>query len=439
MAVSFAANPAELYTVSNQSLIYTLEDSSPLGTGYRFVVWVKEYDNTTATEIAKLYLTPNTNDKAHFDLSKIVKDRVKVDSEEDTGTNVIHKEQSVSVSTTNSRKYLINIGSYTTAGGEVDPDVSKFIYLIDGAFQVTSGINPPFTDYYPTTIVSLQKKSWLTDRWDDNNQGGVDNDAIEYRLADDDEAVAAWIHDSTVISGIDDKVYLALFNDSGMVGFSSHLITSLGGDALTSTNYNRKVHYLGIGPSNINAWADYNPTTDPDWTYYIVRLQDNRDMCSKYIKVIRDCGNLRGQRVQLAYTNRLGGWDYLIFDGFNTKEETKSDKPYLKQIGDWDASVYTFESYSRERQSAQVETTKSYTLKTNRFNVEDFYCLQGALRSDNVMIFFHKMQGTSSFVEDNDKWLPVNIKDSNYQIRDFSNAKVYDVTVKVELAQQIRC
>ena len=50
-----------------------------------------------------------------------------------------------------------------------------------------------------------------------------------------------------------------------------------------------------------------------------------------------------------------------------------------------------------------------------------------------------KFVGGSSFVEDNDKWLPVNIKDSSYQIRDFQNAKVYDATVKVELAQQIRC
>ena len=145
---------------------------------------------------------------------------------------------------------------------------------------------------------------------------------------------------------------------------------------------------------------------------------------------------MRGQRVQLAYTNRVGGWDYLAFDGFNTKVETKSDKPYLKQLGDWNSDTLTMPSYSREIASAQVETTKEFTLKTNRFTEVDYYCLQGALRSNNVMI---KFVGGSSFVEDNDKWLPVNIKDSSYQIRDFQNAKVYDATVKVELAQQIRC
>ena len=72
MAVIFSANPAELFTVCNQTLVYSIHETGALGAGYRFVVWVSEYDDATVTEIAKLYITPNVSDYAHFDLSKIV-------------------------------------------------------------------------------------------------------------------------------------------------------------------------------------------------------------------------------------------------------------------------------------------------------------------------------------------------------------------------------
>lgn len=438
MAVSFTANPAETFTVSNQRLVYTCSESGTLGAGYRFVVTVFEYDNTTATEIAKLYLTPNSNNKAHIDINKIVKERVKVDTLEDSGAGVIHSEQQVTTSTNASRKFRVDGAAYTTSGGEDDADVSKYIYLIDGAFQILDGLNPSFADYYPTTNTNPRKKTWLTDRWDDNKN--IDNsDTIEYYMQDSDEAVVAWIHDSNIITGLDTKLTSSLYNASGLVGTSTFDITAIGGDALTVTNYNKKVHYVGIGPSNFQ-WATETPTTDTDWTYYTIRLDVGRSQCSKYIKVIKDCNTERGQRVQLAYTNRLGGWDYLAFEGITEKTENKTDKPYLKQIGDWDSTTYTSNTFDREMQSAQVEVTKSYTLKTNRFTVEDFYCLQGALRSDNVMIKFnYQKKYNSDYTEDGKGWMPVNIKDSSYRIRDISNAKVYDVSCKVELAQQIKC
>ena len=438
MSVVFATNPAELFTVCNQVLVYSCYETGSMGAGFRFVVWVSEYDDTTLKEIAKLYISANTELKGHFDLSEIVKDRLKVDDNQGYLGAVIHKEQRICVSQNNSRKYKIDIGSYTTAGGEGSVQASKYIYLIDGAFQVTSGLEPSFADFYPTSIVTGSwKKAFLTDRWSDLKVKTNLNAGMTWNMGDDDEAVIAWIHDSNIIGGIDDKLSCDFYDSAGvLIGSSNFLIDAIGGNALTDTNYNEKVHYAGVGPKNIVTWATFNPVTNPDWGYYMIRLKDNKDQCSKYLKVVRDCTILRGQRVQLAYTNRLGGWDYLVFDGFNTKSETKTDKPYIKHLGDWSDSTYHFIESSRELASAQILTTKSYSLKTNRFTSQDFYLLQGALRSDNVMIRF---VGGSEFVEDNDKWLPVNIKDSSYEIRDFGNAKIYDVKVKVELAQIIRC
>lgn len=434
------SNPAELYTVNNQALIYSVYETGSITGGYRTVIWVYEYDDATANEIAKVYITPNTEKRSYLDLSTIVKDRLDVDvSQVPSSQESIHEETGISVSTTGTRKYRVDFSYYTTAGGEVASSDSKYIYLVDGAFQVSAGYTPSFEDYYPDTTVASWKKSFLTERFPDLKVKTDFNAGIVWKMSDDDQAVVAWIHDDLIIGGLDDKVRCDLYDSAGvLLGSTTTLITTLGGNTLADTNHNQKVHYLGIGPKNILSWSTYNPLTNPDWGYYMIRLIDNKLQCSKYIKVVRDCDILRGQRVQLAYTNRLGGWDYLAFDGFNSKSETKSDKPYLKQIGDWGGPTLTtdFTPFARERVSAQIQSTKNYSLITNRFTDQDFYCLQGALRSKNVMI---KFVGGSRYVEDNDKWLPVNIKDSSYQIRDFGNAKIYDVKVQVELAQQIRC
>tara|TARA_R110002050_G_scaffold99289_1_gene205926 strand:- start:570 stop:1892 length:1323 start_codon:yes stop_codon:yes gene_type:complete len=435
------SNPAQTYTVNNQALIYSVYESGSTTGGYRTVIWVYEYDNATVNEIAKVYITPNPSQISYLDLATIVKDRLAVDeAQTSAGTDVIHNETGIAVSTTGTRKYRLDFSYYTTAGGEIAPTISKFIYLVDGAFQVSAGPTPSFADYYATSTTTPYNKVFLTDRFP-NAKGGstfIVDTAIDWKMSDDDEGVVAWIHDSLIIVGVDTKVRIDLYNASGLVGSESLDITALGGNDLADSNTNEKIHYLGVGPKNIVSWASYNPVVNPDWTFYSIKLTAGRNQCSKFLVVTRDCEILRGQRVQLAYTNRLGGWDYLTFDGFNSKSETKTDKPYLKQIGNWGgatlASDYT--SFARERVSAQVQSTKNYSLITNRFTDVDFYCLQGALRSNNVMI---KFVGGSEFVEDNDKWLPVNIKDSSYEIRDFGNAKIYDVKVKVELAQQIRC
>ncbi len=75
MASSIAASPGETWLPAGQHLIYTLSTTSTITDDFRFIVQVEE----NGTEIAKLYLTPNTNDTGIFDLSQVVTGRVEVD------------------------------------------------------------------------------------------------------------------------------------------------------------------------------------------------------------------------------------------------------------------------------------------------------------------------------------------------------------------------
>ena len=69
---------------ANQPLSYTFSDTGGAGSAsHRFVVRVVQ---GASNEIAKVYLTANTNNKAHFDLSSIVKGLLTTDHLQRDGT-----------------------------------------------------------------------------------------------------------------------------------------------------------------------------------------------------------------------------------------------------------------------------------------------------------------------------------------------------------------
>jgi hypothetical protein len=75
MAASFTSNPSETWMPAGQPLIYTLQTSLTITDAFAFIVLVFE----NGTEIGKYYLKPNSNDRAHFDLNRVIQARTRVD------------------------------------------------------------------------------------------------------------------------------------------------------------------------------------------------------------------------------------------------------------------------------------------------------------------------------------------------------------------------
>ena len=108
MSAQIDSKPS-LIIPANQSLIFSISDS--LGTPPdRFVVWVLE----DSVEIAKLYLTPNTNDVSFFNLAEVVRDRVKVDDKirDESATLLSYSSQLFTTGRNGLKKYVVNVGSY---------------------------------------------------------------------------------------------------------------------------------------------------------------------------------------------------------------------------------------------------------------------------------------------------------------------------------------
>jgi len=401
----------------NQPLIFTISDG--VSTPDRYIVQVEE----DGTEIAKLYLTPNTAGVVHFDLSEIVRDRVKVDDKERDESDTIHIQKATAFTTGRNglKQYEVKVGTYDGTSESLDDD-NESVYLVDGSEQIIDGLHPFFKSFYPTVTSAI---SWLTDRRSVSQ-------VLEVKADDDDFGVGAFLNDSTIIGGTATKVAYELYQGGTMVSSEDFDIDVANGAQLPgATDINQKITYMGIFPQNLKGYVQSGsrPSDFPDWTHYNLRLETAAGVTrSSTIKVVKECDPFKHDLTQLAWTNSNGGWDYLKFEGRTLKTLKTESKMYKKALGDWDDTTYTFIKQARDSQPYQVVGMQSYELKSVNFTTNELELLQYALRSDNAMVRI----GAKGV------WFPVNLDTKTYKV-ETSVSRITSVSFNVTQAQAIRC
>ncbi len=398
---------------ANQPLIFTISDTGT--TPDRFVVQVFE----DAVEIAKYYLTPNTNNKVHFDLSEAMRDRVFCDDKIRDESATIHKPITTPFTTGRNglKQYEVKVGTYTGTTETLNQD-SESVYLLDGAQQILDGLHPSFAEYYPS---GYPDKSWLTDI-------PVTSGAIDIFAAEEDEGVVGFLNDWNIIASTAFLVVYTLYNESNAPYTSENfpLNTTNGAQAGNATDINQKLTFMGVMPQNIDGFVAISPLSNA-WSRYSLVLYGATGYASAFISVHKDCRPVKHNPTQLAWTNSVGGWDYLRFDGRSAKTTTTQSKTYRKALGDYDASTYTFIKQARETASYQVTASDSYELRNVSFNNQELNLLQHAFKSDNVMI----RVGVG-------EWMPVILDTKTYKVVE-NISKLSDVSLTATLSQAIKC
>ena len=402
---------------ANQPLIFTISDTGSAPD--RFVVWVEE----DGIEIAKLYLTPNTNDKVHFNLAEVVRERVQVDDKirDESATLLSYQTKLFTTGRNGLKKYKVEVGTYT-GGTESVPQDSDIVYLLDGAEQLSSGLHPSFADYYSTAST---KKVWLTDRLAESN-------VVNLNVSEEDEGCIAFLNDSITIAGAGAALKYTLYNAAGVALQTEidNIDSANGAQIPAGADYNQKLTYAMLYPKNIKGWisAGKAPEDNATWSYYDVELVTAvLAQTSNKIRFHKICRAVRHENTQLAWTSSVGGWDSLLFTGRSSETEQSSSKPYMKQIGDWDASTYTFLPQAREMDSYQRTSSIKHKLNRVDFSFAEMELLRYALRSDNVMMRIA-----------DGAWQPVTLDTKSYKVNEASS-KMYNISVDVTLAQAVKC
>lgn len=409
MAASFTSNPSETWMPAGQPLIYTLQTSLTIDDTFAFIVQVFE----NGTEIGKYYLKPNSNNRAHFDLNRVIQGRTRVDEKVYNASTLLFDYSTLPYTRSNGNmnKYEVKIGEYT--GTEALAQATKYIYVMDGYEQVSSGLHPSFSDYYGTAST---KKFWLTDREPVNN-------VITFQAADDDEGFFAFINNNTV-SDVTRLSFLLVPPTGSPTTVTKDLNTTNGAQLPSATSpVNGFLVYAGIMPAQVLG-PIFSATA---WKEITITPQNASGVSEgNVLSIIRDCTDYKDQAVQVAFANSRGGWDYLKFEGRPGRSITTEEKTYRKALGNYDAATYTFQSFNPEVEAYQ-KTAKLQYILNGLFNVADSKLLPFLLRSRKV---YAKIDGV---------WNPVTVTTSQATYKTTADGRLTQLALNVELAQVIRC
>ena len=421
MATAIQTSPGENWFPAGQHLIYTLTTNTTITDDFRFIVQVEE----NGTEIAKLYLAPNTNDTGIFDLSQVVIGRVEVDHLKYQATTDIHVIHNKIFTRANNgvKRYEVKVGEWDGSTEELDED-NQTVYLVDGYEQISEGLHPGFANFYGT---QSNRKVWLTDRVPANN-------VIEVKAAIEDNGIAAFLNTDDTGSLIE-RLQIKIYNAGGSLDDTlTYDINATNGGlvpstswAANATNVTGSLLYTYVYPASYKPLSDALNSVTGGWGHYDVIPSTGLNVqTGNILRITNDCRYSKNEAVQLAWANTRGGWDYLRFNGKKQKTVTREEKTYRKIVGDYDAATFTFAPSEREIKPYQLEAKERYQLN-GILTIEELTLMQYCMRSKNVMA---RIDST---------WVPVTISTNSMQVEEETVSKVFVTSFEVELAQLIRC
>ena len=412
-------SPSDKWLPAGQKLIFTITPDAAITSATRYIVQVEENN----VEICKVYLTPNANDSAFFDLGEVIMGRVEVDSFKYGLTSPIHSFNNNVYTKANNgiKKYVVKVGEWDGSSEDLAQDVSSNYYLLDGYEQLSAGLDPGYNDYYGT---SASDKFWLTDRVPSSN-------VIDVTAGIEDTGVFAFINTDDTGSIVEQIIAVIYDNDGIEDGSINYQIGApTGGQspaAAAATYWYGTLLYAYLYPASYTSFTNALNAVVGGWSYYdLIPATAAGVQSGNRIRVTNNCRYSKNDTVQLAWANTRGGWDYLRFNGKKQKTVTREEKTYRKIVGDYGADSFNFAATAREIKPYQLEAKEQYQLN-GILTIEELTLMQYCMRSKNVMA---RIEGN---------WVPVTIQTNSMQIEEETVSKVFVTSFNVELAQIIRC
>lgn len=431
MAITITDQPNAL-TVKGQRLIYTATSTNSGQTNFKYVVEVLD---GLSQSIAKLYIPKNPAGVLIFDLAEIVREEVKVDTEDYDNQGLVHSLPNANLKFMS--KAAQGIDYFTIKIGEVygDPLVEYLAlsttnkYIVSGALQVRQGYKNNLSDYIAT---ASNVKGFLTER-EASPSNAINKDLVEIKTSELDYGTLAVWNDSTVLSSTATQLRYRIYDSSGTLFGSQTLSfsTLYASDTPGATTISAKLTYFGAFPGNINE-ASHPITTKPStlagWKYYTWELLDSgSNPVSRAMVFLNTANPCKHNPVTIAWANSLGAWDYFRLDARTGRSITTTAKAYQKTLGSYSNSTYDFNTWDRQKVPYQVDAKLKYSLKSEAITVEDTELLKNVIKSKNVMLYI------------DEAWLPITVTTSSFQYETEATSRRLTANFEVELSQVEQC
>ena len=415
MAARIFDFPGENVRPAGQPLIFSIDDTggSPPD---RFVVIVQKKTVVSGSPafstVAKFYLTPNAEDVAFFDLSPIAESLLEYPTKD--GNTVVHKIDDVSIMDQQSIwKFKVQVGSYNNGSESLNED-SENIYVTNGVQQIADGLHPSFSPYYWGNSIG-----WLSERKLLPFIGAFS--AFEITMRSDEERTISILTADSMGHDITTPIIRYSFRPK------SGALIAVDTSITFTSNTTDRMRHVPIGWSNIeDLQSSYTLEQLEEVQIYVM---ENGTEVGQVVRVFYDdTRGCRNTATQVAWINTLGGWEYLRFDTRAPKQISTEGKTYRKTIGTHGAATYTFEPAGRQYETFAKTGKEQYTLQENFFDATQRGLLDSLMKSRLVQI--RRMDETV--------WKPVTVLTNSLTIQP-AGSQFYNVSLQVEIAQDIRC
>ena len=413
MAARIFSYPGADLRPAGQPLIFSIDDTATAPD--RYVVVVKRSGNVstgTPVEIAKFYLTPNANDVAFFDLSPIAESIVQYPLA--VGTTAVHQIDDVEfMDGFCVQRFVVEVGSYNSGTETLNQD-SEQMFLIRGTEQISQGLHPSFDDY-----LWGNSKGWLTERDSKTFFGSAESINITMR-SDEERVISLAAADSMGKNLTSPIVRYSFIPLSGGGGATYDF-------SVTFTGITRnRLRQVPIGWANISALQSTYTLDEID--YVLIGVQDTSTVGDLIEVRYDDTTGCRNTATQVAWINTRGGWEYLLFTSRAPKQISVEGKNYRKTIGSYNDATFSFNSDQSQYETFGKTGKEQYTLQENFFNAEERGLLDSLMKSNVVQI--RRL--------DESVWKPVNVLTNSLTIQP-AGSQFYNVSLQVEIAQDLRC
>jgi len=364
--------------------------------------------------VAKFYLTPNTNGVAFFDLSPIAESILEYPLK--VGSTVVHKTATVAdaMDGLTMQRFVVEVARYD-AGVEGSVDDTESIIVTNGTQQIADGLHPSFNDYLWGNAVGF-----LTER-------PVVNNVITHRARRDEEFVVSFI-DGDDIGEARTGTYILR---ATYVPYTGSSYTGPVGTAYTGTDVTEMLLQVPIGGPNLVANYASVPFTLEETDYidfYLYRTDVAGQVGNAYRVIFDDTRGCRNTATQVAWINTKGGWEYLRFDTRAPKQISVEGKTFRKTIGTYGSATFSFDAAAAQYDTFAKTGKEQYTLQENFFDANERALLDSLMKSRMVQI--RRMDETV--------WKPATVLTNSLTIQP-AGSQFYNVSLQVEIAQDIRC
>ena len=416
MAITIEDQPYK-WAVRGQKLMIIAISDETSNSGFRYGVEV-----TVAGKLYSFYVSAAPDDRLYFDMRNVLNANSHYATDDTVDDN-----SPLSMSFTLSENWIVDGVLTVNLGSAV---VGEAMIAINGYFLVIDGYKPNVltgSQKVQRSLVSFTTSIPLTDRFPGMH---FNKYATAWGFGTTQIWVPVFESDYGYLSIPGNDLYLT---NNVVDTYRISLYPAIGAPVVETLPLNAyDLELIPVYPANLNDYTTLTvkPSLFPNWKCYTVAVFNGASQKSKTV-IFYNAG-VYGQydcnyyNIRLAFVNSKGGWDYFNFIKKSEKTDEIERKKFRRVL--FNGTTGVFNATDRGLQERRNLVQQVITITSDFISEGEFEFLRSLLVSNQVE-WLTQDAGKNIAI-------PVNLDDTSYVEKNTRDGKLYNVTLKMRIANE---